>query len=475
MKNKKTVIFIFFLALLLRLIPVLLSYDLKIGLDDMFQYDMLARSLADGNGYRWYAQDDLDLIQQYFPMEIVEGEYDPQGVLTSFRPPGYPAFLSLIYRFSGLEHRFFIARIIQAIIGAIFPVLTFFLGRQLFPKKEQIAKIAGLIIACYPMLIIFPMALATENTFMPLALASILMIIKAAESHRNRDYLFAGVLFALTILTRSVYLAVLPFVLVWLLWIIKNKKGTWIFFAIILLLTVPWGIRNTLLHDRFYFIESAMGYDMYMGYHPESSGTFQYGISLDLMPYLDDAVRDELGMEKTIEFIKEDPGRVPYLMIRKLGFFFGLERRAISYFYSNNFLGHIPNLLLMGVFSIFILPFMIVSSLGVFGFSFSKWTKKKGLLFMVVIAYIIPHVLILAEDRFHLTLLPIFSLWAAFAWVNRGHIRSEILNPSNQWKLALSLSLLMLLFLNWGYEIWLDGDRIKLLFGPDGNYAGFSY
>jgi hypothetical protein len=43
------------------LIPViLLRAGLGIGLDDMFQYDMLARSLVAGNGFRWYAQEDLE-------------------------------------------------------------------------------------------------------------------------------------------------------------------------------------------------------------------------------------------------------------------------------------------------------------------------------------------------------------------------------------------------------------------------------
>ena len=40
------------IALILRLIPVILARGLGIGLDDMFQYDMLARSLAAGNGFR---------------------------------------------------------------------------------------------------------------------------------------------------------------------------------------------------------------------------------------------------------------------------------------------------------------------------------------------------------------------------------------------------------------------------------------
>jgi hypothetical protein len=37
---------IFWLALIVRVVPVLASYNLGIGLDDMHQYDMLARSLV---------------------------------------------------------------------------------------------------------------------------------------------------------------------------------------------------------------------------------------------------------------------------------------------------------------------------------------------------------------------------------------------------------------------------------------------
>ncbi|MBT3239617.1 MAG: glycosyltransferase family 39 protein [Chloroflexi bacterium] len=475
MKKNKTLFSIFILALILRLIPVLLSSELKIGLDDMFQYDMLARSIESGNGYRWYAQEDLEQIERYIDMDVVEGEYDPQGVLTSFRPPGYPTFLAIVYKLFGLENRFFAARIVQAFVGATLPVLTYILATQLFPEKKKIAKIAGLIIACYPMFVVYPIALATENTFMPLALASVVMLFQASKTHKIRDYIFAGILIGLTTLTRSVIFAFLPIALLWLWFVIKDKKQAWILLATVLILTVPWGVRNTKLHDRFFFIESALGYDMYMGYHPESLGTFQYGISLDLMPYLDDALRDEEGMQKTIEYIKEDPGRIPNLMVRKLGYFFGLEHRAIAYFYTNNFIGPIPQALLISIFLIITMPFVIVTSMAAFGFSFSKFNKEKWLIFLFVLAYITPHVLILAEARFHLTLLPVFSIWAAYAWVNRKEIISQTTSKYIQWKSALAFLILILLFLNWGLAIWRDSDKIALLFGPDGNKAGFDY
>ncbi len=110
---------IFGVALVLRIIPVLLSMNMGIGLDDMFQYDMLARSLVSGNGYRWYAEADLPLIQPLIHLDLTGIPYDPRGVLTSFRAPLYPVFLAFIYFFTGVGvKRFFVVRLVQAGIAA---------------------------------------------------------------------------------------------------------------------------------------------------------------------------------------------------------------------------------------------------------------------------------------------------------------------------------------------------------------------
>ena len=126
---------IYILALVLRLIPVILTRGLGIGLDDMFQYDMLARSLASGNGYRWYAQEDLKQLAPYvdFDLSTANG-YDPEyGLYTSFRAPLYPAFLALVYFFSGTGFsRFFAARVIQVIfLGAPLAPLTYYVAKHL--------------------------------------------------------------------------------------------------------------------------------------------------------------------------------------------------------------------------------------------------------------------------------------------------------------------------------------------------------
>lgn len=467
---------IFLVALVLRLIPVLAASDLGIGLDDMFQYDMLARSVVAGQGYRWYSEEDLALIERYFPLDFVKGDYDPRGVLTSYRAPGYPGFLSLVYLVNGVgEDRFFAVRLVQAFIGALLPLLAYALGRRMFPGREKIARVAAITIAIYPMLLVYPLALATENIFIPLVLGGVLALLRAGETRRKRDYLLAGTLFGLAALTRSVISAILPFALLWTWFLARDRKGAVILLACVLAVTLPWSIRNTQLHGDFVFVESGLGYNLHMGYHPETDGTFKYGPSLELMPYLDDRVRDTLGREMWWQFVQDDPLRVPYLMVRKLAHFFALERRGLAYFYSNNIFGHIPAPYLALLFLLFLSPFVIVATSSAVALPFVAWSRETVLVGLVSLGYLAPHLLLLAEPRFHLTLVPVLSVFAARAWTMRRADYAAMLGGRNTWRPMLAAVLVAGLWFNWGHELWRDSARLHALFGPEGNETYFDY
>jgi hypothetical protein len=91
--------------------------------------------------------------------------------------------------------------------------------------------------------------------------------------------------------------------------------------------------------------------------------------------------------------------------------------------------------------------------------------------------YITPHLIIIAEDRFHLTLIPLVAILAAqFSSGGWSSIRQRW-TESRSGKIALILALLaiMLLMTNWGLELWRDSDKLALLFGSNGNHAFFSY
>lgn len=469
---------IYFIALLLRLLPVFAARGLGIGLDDMFQYDMLARSLALGNGYRWYAQEDLNLLEPYvdFDLSTATG-YDPEyGIYTSFRAPLYPAFLALVYSVSGLEFsRFFAARLAQVIIlGAPLAPLTYFIARRFFSSfsqiddvsLERIARSSAWMIACYPMLLVYPLGLGTENLFFVLLLASLLLLLKSVQEPGLGVYLLAGFFFALTALTRSVILPFIGLALLYLLYL-HGRKALWVGVAFVFVVS-PWVLRNSLLHGKPTGIETSMGYNLYLGYHPAGNGSFVFGPSLDLLAIMDDAERDEIGTQKALEFIHESPQRFIPLALNRLGFFFGLEKRVLMYFYSNNLLGYIPTPFLIAAASLLLLPFIFLGTFGAIGLSALEKTPQTTLLFLLLFSYILPHALILSEDRFHLALIPFFAILAAYALEMVG--RRKLVGIK-----GLAAILVFLLFLNWGLEISRDVDKIAALLGPEGNTTHFPY
>ena len=479
--QKKTFIWRFFIiALILRIIPAVLTRSLGIGLDDMFQYDMLARSLASGNGFRWYACADLQRLEPYVNFDLSTIDYDPvRGVPTSFRAPLYPGLLALIYYLTGAgAGRFFATRLVQAVLGALLAPLTYKISCRLFPDRESDSVISAWIVACYPMLVIYPIGLATENLFFLLVLASFYFLLAIPDSRPSTRYpILAGFFLALAALTRSVILPFAGLAIVWVWIILKNRRAAIIIVAIMFILLTPWGVRNSLLHQKLTFIETSMGYNLYVGYHPDSDGAFTVDASLDLLSILDDAQRDQVGTQKAIEFIRAAPERFLPLALNRLGYFFTLEKRALVYFYSNNLLGYIPRPLLLFVSSVLLLPFVFVAGYASLGLTLTRPHTKTILLYGLLVAYILPHVLILSEDRFHLTLVPFFAMLAAQTWTSGPQAFMRRWHESTAGKVAviLAVCVVLLLFLNWGFELSRDADKIIALFSPNGNQLYYPY
>ncbi len=330
----------------------------------MFQYDMLARSLSAGHGFRWYAQADLNQLASFvdastslstsFDLTSVK-DYDPiLGISTSFRAPLYPAFLAIVYFFSGTGFsRFFAARLTQAIfLGAPLAPLTYLVAKRLFPvpqegerlrvRREQVARLSAWVVAAYPILLVYPLGLGTENPFFVLLLVSCLFLLSTIEKPITFYFLLSGLFLGLTALTRSVILPFVGLAVLWIWFSLQQKRGAMIVALAFALTIAPWIIRNSLLHHKLTGIETSMGYNLYLGYHPNGNGSFVFGPSLDLLTILDDAQRDKIGTQKAIEFIEAQPERFIPLAVNRLGFFFGLEKRVLMYFYGNDLLGIYP-------------------------------------------------------------------------------------------------------------------------------------
>jgi hypothetical protein len=325
------------------------------------------------------------------------------------------------------------------------------------------------------MLLVYPLGLGTENPFFVLLLSSVFFLLLSIKEPVPLHFLLSGLFLALTALTRSV---VLPFAFAaFVLLLFVHRQKALIAVAVFVLVITPWIVRNSLLHHKLTGIETSMGYNLYLGYHPKGDGSFVFGPSLDLLTILDDAERDKVGTEKAIEFIKAQPGRFLLLLGHRLGYFFGLEKRVLMYFYSNNILGFVPRPLLLTIAAILLLPFVLISTSAALGLSFLRGKPEHILLSLLLIMYILPHILILSEDRFHLALIPYLAILAAQVCVNGLAPLALQWNESQFGKALVLFAVvcLVLLVMNWKLELTRDADKITQLLGPNGNQSYFPY
>lgn len=478
---RRTFISLFAVALIARLAWVTILFRVPIALDDMFQYDMLARSIAAGNGFRWYSPVDFGIfVQAVKPwLELNPADYSipPEGLLTTFRAPLYPAFLAILYFMSGLDQRIGVARIAQAFLGASLAPLTAVLAARLGVSRRG-AAIAGLILAVYPVLLLYPVALATENLFFPLVLLAAILLLRAVETDRLRDYAVAGAAFGAAMLTRSIIGAALVPIAAWS-WrrCPGSKRGTMVLVGCVIAVSLPWAVRNSIVAGRPTPIETSMGYNLFLGYHPQGDGGFKTELAVIPLRIMDDAERDDFATREALGFIRADPGRVPSLMIRKFADFWGLEDRALVYFYSNGLLGYVPQPWLTLGYLALILPLVIVITLGTLGLAFPPDESRRGLVLGVIAGYLLPHVMLFAEDRFHLVLVPFIAAYAGhtLAGGRRLLVRSFAPRHHARWRWAAAIAVLLIFYSVWGWEAAQQWDKYVALAGPDGWKLGWSY
>ena len=454
-------------AAVLRLIPILVAADMGIALDDMFQYDALAESIRLGQGFTWYG-----------------------GIPTAARAPFYPVFLAAVYTLFG--HSFVAARIIQTLVASLLPVTTYAVGRRLFNTGAGLA--AAWVVALYPLFLLYPLGLATENLFFVLVPLAALTLMKAADTSSRSWLLLSGVLLGLAILTRSVIAGLVVLILPWL-WYYggrgREAVKNWILVLLpVIALTVPWSVRNSLLYREFVFVESSLGFNLYLGYHPQGSGTFDSPIAVAFLERLDafdspdletEKATNEVGTREALQFIRDDPAGAMWLLLSKLSHLLRLDKRLLLYFYSNNFLGELPAHVLTLVFLAICLPWVAVLLPSIPGMVLSEVTRDRALVYLLCSYLVGIHVLIMAEARFHLVMVPFLAVFAGQGVRTLSRMSGDWksanleLRRATRWRVALSALIIVMLLANWAYELNTDLDKLRILFAPEGNLARFTY
>ena len=225
--------------------------------------------ISDMKGYDLSA---MALLEQQ-PLAVHTAErylFHPLGSDT-YHPPGYYYFLASIYAVAG--HSYLAVRIVQAFVDTLTCLLIYLLGKLIF--GEAAGLLAATLAAVYPPLIFYTGVLLTEtvSTFLLTGTALLLLHVRTRQLSRYMFLILAGLLLGLAIITRSVLLTTVPFVLIWLLVIVQPWLGwtkavryTLTLVVPIVLMIAPITIRNYQIHRRFILISTNGGVNFFLGH-----------------------------------------------------------------------------------------------------------------------------------------------------------------------------------------------------------------
>jgi tetratricopeptide (TPR) repeat protein len=213
-------------------------------------------------------------VYDEWAQRIAAGDWLGQGVF--YQAPLYPYFLGVLQFVVG--HNLWLIRFGQIIVGAFSCAVIYLVGKNLFSRAAGIA--AGLLLAIYAPAIFFDVLI--EKSILDIILLSLLLFIlldSGMESHWAK-WFAAGALLGLLGLSRENALILVPVIALWLLLQFANQplalRARWLglFFAGLLLVLFPVGLRNLTVGGEFKLTTSQLGANFYIGNNPAANGTY---------------------------------------------------------------------------------------------------------------------------------------------------------------------------------------------------------
>lgn len=251
---------------------------------DEVEYHHLAQSLASGNG---------------FSLE--------NGSPTTYRPPGYPFFLSLLYR---IHPNPFTAKLANAFLLAASVWLMCHMSGNALP---------GIFLLAYPVL------LYSASTLYPQTLSGFLLLIitiglcqrEIPEREISRRILLCiGFLLGGLILSVPSFLLTAP-VLAWILF--RNSKSPLIprliqvsiFTFSTLAIVAPWTYRNYKAFDAFIPVSANSGLNLYLGNSPNAGPNTGVNVErseiLETVQDFNEIETDRYYRHQALDWIKSNP------------------------------------------------------------------------------------------------------------------------------------------------------------------------
>ncbi len=420
---------IFLAALIIRVVYILTLNNAVDVWGDW--WDELGWKLAAGQGF-W-----------------VDNQYFPGGTpFYSWRAPGFPFFLSLIYRLCG--HSFLAAKIGLAVVSSLTAVLIYLIALLIADRK--VAIVSAVIFALYPVSIFWTGQLAPETLTGFLLLGMTSCLLSGKKSGKLYWFVLAGVIMGLGTLTRSAFILFLPMVGLWLC-LMNRRSGhcerseaiskqdcrvaenaprndlKFPFFATVVcalgcaLAVVPWTLRNQKIHHRVVLTSTEGGVVCFIANNERSldEPSGYWNPPLEYFSYL--RGRSEVEIDKHLyqrafAFIRSNPQQ----FLVRVGDRFLRYWRLAPHTFSGP--GGPYKQYYVWLSLIFLVPLFALSTYGLF-LSFRKW-REFLLIYLIIIAWSLPVILFFkVVIRYREPIMPFVLMFCSLGIVSWLHNRKR--------------------------------------------------
>lgn len=403
------------LALTLR-IGVVVADDGYQPINDSLHFDLLATSLANGDGFQ----------------PALFGLPGP----SAYRAPLYPASLAAVYAVAG-DHSWKAGRLANAAIGTVLVLLIGVVASQLWGRKA--AAVALVLAAVHPTLLLHGSSLMSEPLMATLVMAS----LAAALRHRSKPVGFewavaAGALAGLATLTRETgFLLVAAIAL--LVWTGRRARAQLVPSAVVLLaalaVVAPWTIRNAARFDTFVPVSTSGGYsfagtfndtarhnptDPAIWVPPETDP--RLAAAMGALEQPDEVSLDRVLREEALTYARDNPGYLLEVVFWNTVRFFDLNGPRAALEYSS----YVPYPI--GLARAAVYASWFTGALGVVGLLTGAGKRWPVALWAFPALAFGLHVVLSANIRYRALLEPFTVLLAAFA-VTQIHTRLPARSP----------------------------------------------
>lgn len=334
--------------------------------------------------------------------------------------PLYQYFLAGIYSVFG--QRYEVVWLLQALLHAFSALFVYLSSRILFKdniNKEKISLVSVAVIGFFPDLIEIAAMLMTETLYIFLWTLFLWYFLKFADEkidEQNNKYLHTfllGVISGLAVLARPPVLFALPVLFIYLL--AKKKAAVLAVLVLaIIIVFVPWTVRNYKAYHKIMPFGGAGGYNFWIGNHVGATGEQDKPEEVEWFieksgSYL---VSDESLRQFKI-FIKNHPIEFIRLTISRISHYFSVARPMGFWFYDSG-LSQLVFVLSSALASVFLFVFALFGLVR----NWAQQTKLQKYWLWFTIATPLILFITVVETRYRFQIYPLLAVFAGYGAID---------------------------------------------------------